>query len=111
ATRWSGGPAPPPSDPWAVGAYPAGSVGKTLTARWNGTAWKQTASPSPGTSASSLRGVTATSASNVWAVGDFSSGGPSQVFAIHCCLPCEPPGGPDPPHPPSHPRARGPPSY
>jgi len=61
-----------------------GSAGTALIARWNGTAWKQEASPSPGRG-SVLRGVAATSASNVWAVGDFSNGGPSQVFAIHCC--------------------------
>jgi len=66
-------------------AAAAGSAGQTLIARWNGTAWKQIASPSPGSSASVLRGVTATSAGNAWAVGDFSNGGPSQVFAIHCC--------------------------
>jgi hypothetical protein len=65
---------------WAVGA----SAGKTLIVRWNGNAWKQEASPSPG-SGSELRAVTATSASNVWAAGDFSNGGPLQVFAIHCC--------------------------
>jgi hypothetical protein len=73
------------SDAWAVGSYTAGSVGNSLIEHWNGTAWKMLPSPSPGSSASSLRAVTATSASNVWAAGDFSNGGPSQVFAIHCC--------------------------
>jgi hypothetical protein len=73
------------SDAWAVGATKTAIGQPTIIAHWNGTAWKQVASPSPGSSASFLRGVTATSASNVWAVGDFSNGGPSQVFAIHCC--------------------------
>jgi len=72
------------STAWAVGTYTAGSAGNTLIARWNGTAWKQEASPSPGTG-SSLTSVAATSVGNVWAVGDFTNGGPSQVFAIHCC--------------------------
>jgi hypothetical protein len=70
---------------WAVGAYNAGSVTSTLIVRWNGTAWKQEASPSPGSSFSALRSIAATSASNVWAAGDFDNGGPLQVFAIHCC--------------------------
>jgi hypothetical protein len=29
--------------------------------------------------------VTATSAGNVWAVGNFDSGTQGQVLAIHCC--------------------------
>jgi hypothetical protein len=70
------------SNAWAVGSV--GSTDKTLIVRWNGHAWKQVASPSPG-SGSSLTGAASTSASNVWAVGNFSNGGPPQVFAIHCC--------------------------
>ena len=41
---------------------------KTLILRWNGTAWKQVPSPSPGAGAS-LSGVAATSAGSAWAVG------------------------------------------
>ena len=41
---------------------------RTLIERWNGTAWKQVPSPTPG-QFSQLVGVAATSASNAWAVG------------------------------------------
>jgi len=67
------------SSAWAVGGYYAVSGSsfsvKTLTAGWNGTAWKQVPSPSPGTQAS-LRSVAAVSASSAWAVGatDTSAG-------------------------------------
>ena len=50
---------------WAVGNT---NSGKTLTVHWNGTAWTHIPSPSLG-DYSSLSGVTATSASNAWAVG------------------------------------------
>jgi hypothetical protein len=61
------------SDAWAVGWYCTSSCGttseidKTLTEHWNGTAWVQVPNPSP--QASYLYGVTAISATNVWAVG------------------------------------------
>jgi hypothetical protein len=71
---------------WAVGSYTSGPAfrGKTLILRWNGTNWTQVASPDPGTS-NQLNAVRAWSASNAWAVGSFSNGGPSQALAIHCC--------------------------
>ena len=71
---------------WAVGNYFSGpsAARKTLILRWNGSKWAQVASPNPGTS-NQLNAVRAWSASNAWAVGTFSSGGPSQALAIHCC--------------------------
>jgi len=69
---------------WAVGEASEAGSQKALILRWNGTNWSQVSSPAPGTG-SLLGAVTATSAGNAWAVGDFSNGGPSQVFAIHCC--------------------------
>jgi hypothetical protein len=50
---------------WAVGST---STGKSLIAHWNGKAWKQVPSPSPGTH-TYLASVAATSAGNAWAVG------------------------------------------
>ncbi len=65
---------------WAVGGYaiiaargtgePASTGNKTLILHWNGTAWKQAASPTPG-AGGALAGVAATSAGNAWAAGDF----------------------------------------
>ena len=47
---------------------------QTLTLYWDGTSWTQVPSPSPGGAFNSvLTGVTATSGSDVWAVGDYIS--------------------------------------
>ena len=62
---------------WAVGNYKNGpsSVGQSLIAHWNGASWSKQSSPNPGTyslsSANAFGGVTATSATNAWAVGTF----------------------------------------
>jgi hypothetical protein len=57
---------------WAVGAFNNGTALRSLVLRWNGTAWKQVASPSPAID-SQLAGVAATSATSAWAVGLVSS--------------------------------------
>jgi hypothetical protein len=63
-----------PSQAWAVGSYficsfcdPA--FHQTLIEHWNGQAWRQDRSPSPGSGDSTLLGVTAVSAKDAWAVG------------------------------------------
>jgi hypothetical protein len=60
------------SNAWAVGGHYTSSgstiITKTLTLRWNGTAWQKVPSPSPGASAG-LSGVAAASAGSAWAVG------------------------------------------
>jgi hypothetical protein len=71
---------------WAVGNYynPAKQETLTLIEHWNGTAWKQTASPNPGTvGLDNLYGVAATSASNAWAVGDYYNGSAYQTLVLH----------------------------
>jgi hypothetical protein len=64
-----------PTDAWAVGESLATSPGvlRTVVLRWNGKAWTQVASPDPGSSFSVLDGVSAVSASDAWAVGNYSS--------------------------------------
>jgi hypothetical protein len=58
------------SNAWAVGLYGTGfNPDLTLIERWNGTTWTQVPSPDPSAGSNALRGVTATSASNAWAVG------------------------------------------
>ncbi|HUZ54125.1 MAG TPA: hypothetical protein VMU94_16570 [Streptosporangiaceae bacterium] len=61
---------------WAVGYYGTGTAVETLIERWNGRAWKQVASPSPGGShgSSTLAGVAATGPANAWAVGSYERG-------------------------------------
>jgi len=103
-TRWKHVPSPNPGDPngtlgsvlegvsassasnvWAVGEYEStGSGVLTLTARWNGTAWKQVASPNPPVAdftANHLLAVAAASPGNVWAVGEAVT----RALAIHRC--------------------------
>jgi len=61
-----------PASVWAAGNGPSGP----LIAHWNGTAWTITPSPAAGT----LTGITARSASDVWAVG-YTTG--PQTLTLH----------------------------
>jgi hypothetical protein len=67
---------------WAVGNYSGG----TLIESWDGTAWTQQPSPSPGSAGNGLFGVAATSVTDAWAVGDYSGVGDptqSQILIEH----------------------------
>jgi hypothetical protein len=71
---------------WVVGDCYTSSGVKTVTLRWNGTAWKRVVSPNPGGSrGSTLIAVTATSRTNVWAVGSYGIGTltASQTLVLH----------------------------
>lgn len=58
------------SQVWAVGFYPnSHGVNQTLIERWNGSSWRVIASPNPGSGGNELLGVTAISASDIWAAG------------------------------------------
>lgn len=56
------------NDVWAVGSQ----FGGTLVERWDGSQWTIVASPNHGTDPSFLNDVTATSATDAWAVGLYS---------------------------------------
>jgi hypothetical protein len=73
------------SNAWAVGWYKSTTLGKlrTLTERWNGTAWKLRKSPNKNTNANGFQGVDAISASNAWAVGFYTKGSKTQTLAEH----------------------------
>lgn len=59
-------------DIWAVGVYRIGNGNfNTLTEHWDGTSWSIVTSPNPTSSGDYLNGVTAISANNVWAVGEY----------------------------------------
>lgn len=76
------------SDAWAVGDYAdTGGSQQTLIGHLDETAWRQVSSPDPGGSANDneLSGVAASSATNIWAVGDYSTGTHYQPLALHCC--------------------------
>jgi hypothetical protein len=82
-----------PSLAWAVGSYyvfrKTGAIPiRTLLLQWNGSAWTQVTTPNPGAGVASLNGVSASSASNAWAVGSYQlrpSGGtiPSKTLMLH----------------------------
>jgi len=64
-----------PTDAWAVGESLATDPGsyRTLILRWNGQAWTRVPSPDPGSSYTTLSGVSAISPDDAWAVGMYSS--------------------------------------
>jgi len=59
------------NDVWAVGSVISGLVAQTFIEHWNGKNWAIVPSPNDGTGNNHLTGVTAISASDVRAVGDF----------------------------------------
>jgi hypothetical protein len=63
-----------PTNVWAVGFTNSSGwfANRTLVEHWNGTAWRRVASPNPTSGEDELWGAWATSASNVWAVGQAS---------------------------------------
>jgi hypothetical protein len=74
------------NDAWAAGQSGTDTV-QTLVLHWDGSAWRQVATPSLGDSVTddALTGVGASSAGNVWAVGSYYNGTVNQALAIHCC--------------------------
>lgn len=73
------------SDAWAVGEYiDSGSMHHTLVEHWNGSAWSVVVSPDvSGADGSSLSGVSAVSASDVWAVGSSLNSGITSTLVEH----------------------------
>jgi hypothetical protein len=67
---------------WAAGCAgcSAEGAGASLIEQWNGTAWHRVPAPGP-VSLSGLKAITATSASNAWAVG-IPGGGPGHTTGI-----------------------------
>src|SRR5690348_4711666 len=72
-------------DAWAVGSFVASTGQKTLIEHWNGTKWVQVPSPNPAGPVSEigLNGVAATSASDAWAVGTYTTGGMDKTLIEH----------------------------
>jgi hypothetical protein len=75
-----------PANAWVVGGYSAStnpSVGSTrpIALHWNGSTWRRVPLPVPAGAAVELTGVSATSASNAWAVGGPDGG--TNGFVLH----------------------------
>ena len=73
-----------PRSAWAVGDYTSGATGKTLVEHWNGKKWVRAASPNPPGSVTvmALNGVSASSSSNAWAVGNYSDGSGQKTITL-----------------------------
>ena len=72
------------NDIWAVGEFVNGNTGpKTLIEHWNGTQWSVVQSPAPGVRGSSLSGVAAVSANDVWASGGSYTNSASPTLIEH----------------------------
>src|SRR5713101_5611054 len=74
------------NDVWAVGQFSnASGVFQTLIEHWNGHTWRVVSSPNASTHNNFLNGVTAASASDIWAVGDFLPAAtvPEQTLTLH----------------------------
>jgi hypothetical protein len=75
------------SNAWAVGedtSADAPGRSRTLVLHWNGTAWSAAASPNPGPLTNHLSAVSATSASDAWAVGSYwNSTGLHRSLILH----------------------------
>ncbi len=99
-SAWARVPSPDPSGPaldqilygvaavsaanaWAVGHFFTGAVEKSMILHWDGTSWKQVASPNPGSQGTFLFGVRATSATNAWAVGSAYNGTVDKTLLVH----------------------------
>jgi hypothetical protein len=72
-----------PCDVWAAGFDISGGADQTLTEHWNGSAWTEVASPSPGPDGSVLEDVRAVSANDAWAVGSFADSSGQHTLALH----------------------------
>jgi hypothetical protein len=59
------------TDVWAVGSIISGLIAQTFIEHWNGKSWAIVPSPNNGTGSNLLNAVTAVSANDVWAVGQF----------------------------------------
>lgn len=70
------------NDVWAAGFFINGQNGKyqTLIEHWNGSQWGIVSSPNAGKYASSLHGITAISANDVWVTGVYQPKGPYVKF-------------------------------
>ncbi len=55
----------------------------SMAVHWNGTFWKQVATPSPGRDTNELTGVRVLSANDAWAVGDTFGHGVQQTLILH----------------------------
>ncbi len=74
------------TDVWAVGGFVLSGFGpvQTLIEHWDGTSWSVVSSSNASTQTNELLGVTAVSASDIWAVGEFvTSGGLIQTLIEH----------------------------
>jgi hypothetical protein len=70
------------ADIWTVGNRSSSNnpnIDRTMTQRWNGTKWSVVSSPNHSAFSNALLSVSVISASDIWAVGEYNTGGPSDL--------------------------------
>jgi hypothetical protein len=73
-----------PRNGWAVGVYVnAKPAGRTLILHWDGKGWSKVKSPNPSAKSNELIGVSARSAEDAWAVGDFKNHTTIDSLVLH----------------------------
>ena len=73
-----------PRDAWAVGSIGSNSgKSRSLIEHWNGSAWQRVASPDPKGPSDELSAISAWSARNIWAVGDYRFRGHTRTLTLH----------------------------
>jgi hypothetical protein len=80
-----------PANVWAVGSYGFARgkhfLTRTLIEHWNGRSWRIARSPNPDPADDELNDIAGSSASDIWAVGQYSQAGLTSIhpIAVHCC--------------------------
>lgn len=72
-----------PDDIWAVGWWAPGGSFDTTIMHWDGQAWQEVASPSPGAIYNTLQGVAVRAADDAWAVGYYDDGTTQRTLTLH----------------------------
>jgi hypothetical protein len=69
---------------WAVGTLAVKTKNsRPLIEHWNGSAWRRVPSPNPRGPEDELIAISARSASDIWAVGDYRTGGETRPLVLH----------------------------
>jgi hypothetical protein len=73
-----------PTDVWVVGEQEeADGRARTLIEHWDGTGWAIVPSPNPSPEENELRGISAASPTDIWAVGGYAIDGVDHPLALH----------------------------